>query len=325
MSGFPRDRLRRLRRSTAVRRLVRETSLRPSALVQPMFVVEGTGVTEPIASMPGQNRYSVDRCVAFCERVRDAGVGAVLLFGIPSTKDALGSSAYAEDGVVQRAVASIKEAVPDLLVITDVCLCAYTDHGHCGVVSDEHVDNDATLPLLARTAVSHVRAGADFVAPSDMMDGRVAAIRRALDEDGSTEAGIISYAVKYSSAFFGPFREAANSAPQFGDRRTYQMDPSNAREGVRAARASADEGADILMVKPAMPYLDVIRRVRESCDRPLAAYQVSGEYAMIEAAAERGWLNREAAVFESLLAIRRAGADIIITYYAAEFASRLAT
>lgn len=293
-------------------------------MLQPVFVVEGDDVREPIAAMPGQYRYSVDACVAYCKRVSALGVGGILLFGVPGQKDDRASGAYARDGIVQRAVSAIREAVPGLLVMSDVCLCAYMSHGHCGVVRGEQIENDETLPLLAETAVSHAKAGADFVAPSDMMDGRVGAIRRALDDAGHYDVGIMSYAVKYASAFFGPFREAADSAPQFGDRRSYQMDPGNVREAVRLATMDADAGADIVMVKPAMPYLDVIARVREAVTLPVAAYQVSGEYAMIEAAAANGWIDREKAIDESLTAIRRAGADVVISYYAAEVAERLA-
>ncbi len=320
---YPTTRTRRLRTSASLRRLVAETRLTAAEFVQPVFVVGGEGVEQPIDAMPGQSRYSVDRCVEFCKSVSDAGVAGVLIFGVPDRKDESASGAYDEGGLVQRAVAAIKERVPNLLVITDVCLCAYMSHGHCGVVHDGRIENDASLALLARTAVSHARAGADIVAPSDMMDGRVGAIRAALDEGEFVETAIMSYAVKYASSFFGPFREAAGSAPEFGDRRGYQMDPANAREAEKLAKMAAEEGADILMVKPAMPYLDIVHRVRASSALPLAAYQVSGEYAMIEAAAARGWIDRVKAVRESLLAIRRAGADILITYFAREFASRL--
>ncbi len=320
----PESRPRRLRGSAAIRRLVRETHVSAAQMLQPVFVVEGDDVREPIAAMPGQYRYSVDACVAYCKRVSALGVGGILLFGVPGQKDDRASGAYARDGIVQRAVSAIREAVPGLLVMSDVCLCAYMSHGHCGVVRGEQIENDETLPLLAETAVSHAKAGADFVAPSDMMDGRVGAIRRALDDAGHYDVGIMSYAVKYASAFFGPFREAADSAPQFGDRRSYQMDPGNVREAVRLATMDADAGADIVMVKPAMPYLDVIARVREAVTLPVAAYQVSGEYAMIEAAAANGWIDREKAIDESLTAIRRAGADVVISYYAAEVAERLA-
>jgi len=318
----PIQRFRRLRKSVAIRQLLAEHSVDAQKLIQPLFAIEGVGLENEISAMPGQFRRSVDRLVDHCKGVADAGIGAVLLFGVPAKKDAAASAAYDPGGVVQRAVAAIKESTPDLLIITDVCLCSYTDHGHCGVRRDGQVENDATVELLARTAVSHARAGADIVAPSDMMDGRVAAIRAELDRAGFAGVAILSYAVKYASAFYGPFREAADSTPQDGDRRGYQMDPANVREAVRVAAAAEMEGADMIMVKPALPYLDVVRRVRESSSLPLAAYQVSGEYAMIEAAARNGWLNREAAIDESLLAIRRAGADMIITYYATEIARR---
>ncbi|NOS99396.1 MAG: porphobilinogen synthase [Phycisphaerales bacterium] len=320
---FPTTRTRRLRLSPAIRRVVGETDLTPRRFIQPVFVVENPAAAGPLDAMPGQRRWTVDELVEPCRRAADAGVGGVLLFGIPNRKDAMASAAYAADGVVQRAVAIIKRELPDLLLITDVCLCAYMDHGHCGVLRDGNVDNDASLELLARTAVSHARAGADIAAPSDMMDGRVAAIRAALDRDGFTHTAILSYAVKYASAFYGPFREAAESAPQSGDRKGYQMDPANAREAVKLARMAEQEGADMLMVKPALPYLDVIRRVRDATTLPLAAYHVSGEYAMIEAAAANGWIDRDRVIHESLTAIRRAGADIIITYYATEAAERL--
>ncbi|MBE3590290.1 MAG: porphobilinogen synthase [Firmicutes bacterium] len=325
--AFPVHRPRRLRRTPALRRLAAETRLSPDAFVLPLFVVEAEDVREPIASLPGHFRYSPDRVVEAAREAAALGLPAVLLFGVPARKDAAGSGAYAEDGVVQQAVRRLKDALPDLVVITDVCLCEYTDHGHCGLLAERRgrltVDNDPTLELLARTAVSHARAGADIVAPSDMMDGRVGAIRRALDAEGFTDVAILSYAAKYASAFYGPFREAAESAPAFGDRRGYQMDPANAREALREMRLDLEEGADMLMVKPAGPYLDVLRAAREAFDVPLAAYQVSGEYAMIHAAAERGWLDREAAMWESLTGIARAGADILITYFALEAARRL--
>lgn len=320
--SFPIQRPRRLRLTPAIRKLVRETTLDPGHLIQPLFVVEGRDLVQPIESMPGQSRFSVDRIVDQSRRVFDAGIPAILLFGVPDQKDESGTGAYAADGVVQRAIESLKGALPELLVITDVCLCAYTSHGHCGVIADGVVDNDATLQLLAKTATSHARAGADLVAPSDMMDGRVAAIRSALDEENFTNVAIMSYAVKYASTFFGPFRQAADSTPQFGDRRSYQMDPANAREAVKVAEIAAAEGADIVMVKPALSCLDVICRLRESSHLPLAAYQVSGEYAMIEAAAQNGWIDRRAAIAESLLSIRRAGADIVISYFALEAAEK---
>jgi porphobilinogen synthase len=314
------DRLRRLRRTEALRRLVRETRLSPEGFVYPLFVVHGQGVRNAIPSMPGQSQLSLDQLPAEAAELRALGIPAVLLFGIPSAKDEQGSGAYASDGIVQEAVRALKQADPALLVITDVCLCEYTSHGHCGVVKDGEVDNDATLPLLARTALSHAQAGADMVAPSAMMDGQVAAIRQALDEGGFPHIPIMAYAAKYASAFYGPFREAAESAPQFGDRRGYQMDPPNAREALREIEADVAEGADIVMVKPALAYLDVLARARESFDLPLAAYNVSGEYAMIKAAAANGWLDERRVTLEVLTAIKRAGADIIITYHAKEAA-----
>jgi porphobilinogen synthase len=319
---FPTERPRRLRASAALRDLVRETRVAPGDLVYPLFCVEGRGIAEPIASMPGIQRFSVDQLAAEAKEIHDLGLPAVILFGIPSGKDALGSGAWDPDGIVQRAAGAIKDAVPELLVIADVCLCEYTDHGHCGVLDGEQVQNDATLPLLARAAVSLARAGADLVAPSDMMDGRVAAIRAELDQQGFSHTPILSYAAKYASAFYGPFRDAAESTPAHGDRRGYQMDPGNAREALRELRADLEEGADILMVKPALPYLDVLRAARETFDVPVWAYQVSGEYSMLCAAIERGWLDGERAVDESLMSIRRAGADRIISYFAKEFARR---
>jgi porphobilinogen synthase len=320
---FPEVRMRRLRRTEGLRRLVRETTLQVDDLVMPLFVVPGSGVANPVKSMPGIAQLSVDKAVQECQRIADLGIPAVLLFGVPEFKDATGSSAWKEDGVVQQAVRAIKRAVPDLVVITDVCLCEYTDHGHCGVVVGTEVDNDATLDLLAKEAVSHAQAGADMVAPSDMMDGRVAAIREALDADGYEHIPILSYAAKFASAFYGPFREAAQSAPKFGDRRGYQMDPANANEALREVELDLEEGADIVMVKPALPYLDVVWRVKESFGCPVAAYQVSGEYAMIQAAIQNGWLDERRAILESLTAIRRAGADFIITYFATRVASWL--
>jgi len=317
---FPVHRPRRLRRTESLRRLVRETHLVPEQLVLPLFVRAGTKVRRPIEAMPGVAQTSVDEMLRDAERAAKAGVGGVLLFGIPEHKDATGTESWADDGAVQRAVRALKQELPDLVVITDVCLCEYTDHGHCGVLVNGDVDNDATLELLAREAVSHARAGADIVAPSDMMDGRVAAIRRALDEGQCTHTPILSYAAKFASVFYGPFREAAESTPRSGDRRGYQMDPSNAREAMREVKLDLDEGADAVMVKPAGPYLDVIARVRRATLVPLAAYQVSGEFAMIKAAAERGWLDGERAMMESLTAIRRAGADILITYFAIDAA-----
>jgi porphobilinogen synthase len=313
-------RFRRLRRSQALRDLVRETRLSPQGFVYPLFVTHGDNVRREIDSMPGQYQLSFDQLSAEAEELRSLGIPAVLLFGLPASKDDVGSEAYADDGIVQRAVRTLKDTAPDLAVITDVCLCEYTSHGHCGVVVDGEVDNDQTLPLLARTAVSHARAGADIVAPSDMMDGRVAAIRVALDEAGLAATPVMSYAAKQASAFYGPFRVAAESAPQFGDRRGYQMDPANAREAMREIEADIEEGADIVMVKPALPNLDLIARARELFDPPLAAYNVSGEYAMVKAAAAAGYLDERLATLEVLTAIRRAGADIIITYHAKEAA-----
>ncbi len=315
--------MRRLRRTRALRELVRETDLGPRHLVQPMFVVAGEGVREEVPSMPGIERLSITELVAEAEDVKAAGIGAVILFGIPSSKDEAGSGAYDPEGVVQMAVRALKEAHPDLLVITDVCLCEYTSHGHCGVVRDGEVDNDITVELLAKTAISHAEAGADVVAPSDMMDGRIGAIRGQLDDEGHAGVAIIAYSAKYASAFYGPFREAAASTPEFGDRRGYQMDPANALEGVREARLDLDEGADVVMVKPALPCLDVIRRVKEETGAPVGAYQVSGEYSTLKAAAQNGWIDEQAAVIESLTAIRRAGADLVLTYYAKEAAGWL--
>ncbi len=317
---FPIDRPRRLRRSAGLRRLVRETRVTTADLIDPLFIVEATGVREEVASMPGVFRSSVDRLEQEIEAVVEAGIGAVILFGIPAHKDARGSGAYAAEGVVQQAVKRVKELAPDLTVITDVCLCEYTDHGHCGVVEGETVLNDPTLELLARTAVSQAAAGADIIAPSDMMDGRVARIRAALDEAGFDQVAILSYAAKFASAFYGPFRDAADSAPAFGDRRAYQLDPANAREALREVDLDVEEGADMLMVKPALPYLDVLHRVRMRYEElPLAAYQVSGEYAMVKAAARAGWVDGTRVMVESLTAIKRAGADLILTYFAKEF------
>jgi porphobilinogen synthase len=321
--SYPITRMRRLRGSERLRRMVCETRLARDQLILPLFVVEGRGVREPVPSMPGVFRHSVDALVAEVKRVRDAGVHAVILFGIPDAKDARGSGADAADGIVQRAIESIKAAEPDLCVMTDVCLCEYTDHGHCGIVANAEVDNDPSVERLAATALSHARAGADIVAPSDMMDGRVAAIRAVLDANGFPGVAILSYAAKFASAFYGPFREAAESTPQFGDRRSYQMDPRNRREALREMRLDLEEGADALMVKPALPYLDLLADARREFDLPLAAYQVSGEYAMLKAAAERGWIDGDRAMDESLIAIRRAGADWIVTYAAVEVAGRL--
>ena len=321
--SFPDVRMRRLRRTEALRRMCRETVLRRDDLILPLFVVEGSGVREPVASMPGVHRHSVDTLVNELKEVHDLGIPGVILFGIPTEKDARGSGADAADGIVQRAVEAAKRAEPGLCVITDVCLCEYTDHGHCGVLDGEQVENDPSVERLSATAVSHARAGADVVAPSDMMDGRVAAIRAALDADGHPDVAILSYAAKFSSAFYGPFRDAAESTPAFGDRRAYQMDPPNAREALREMRLDLAEGADVLMVKPALPYLDVLAAARREFDVPLAAYHVSGEYAMLKAAAERGWLDGERAMAEALLAIKRAGADWILTYAATDIAPTL--
>jgi porphobilinogen synthase len=318
--GHPVYRPRRLREKPLLRRMVRETTLAVDDLIYPLFVVHGRGTREAIVSMPGQFRLSIDELVKEAKDTAGMGIPAVLLFGIPADKDARASEAYADDGIVQQATRAIKDTVPDLLVITDVCLCEYTSHGHCGVVEDGRVRNDPTLELLARTAVSHADAGADIVAPSDMMDGRVAAIREALDEANFQETPIMAYSVKYASSFYGPFREAAQSAPQFGDRRSYQMDPANAVEALREVALDIDEGADIVMVKPALPYLDVLSRVKAEFGLPVAAYSVSGEYAMIRAAGTLGWLDEERAMMEALVSIRRAGADLIITYFAREAA-----
>jgi len=310
--------MRRLRRTKGLRELVRQTELSPRHLVQPMFVVAGEGIREDVPSMPGIERFSISELVAEATEIQAAGIGAVTLFGIPAEKDEAGSGAYDPEGVVQMAVRALKEAHPDLLVIADVCLCEYTSHGHCGVVRDGEVDNDLTVELLAKTAISLAEAGADVVAPSDMMDGRIGAIRSQLDEEGHSDVAIIAYSAKYASAFYGPFRDAAESTPGFGDRRGYQMDPANALEGVREAKLDLDEGADVVMVKPATPYLDVVRRVKEETGAPVAAFHVSGEYAMLKAAAQNGWIDEEQAVIETLTAIRRAGADLVFTYYAKE-------
>ena len=323
MSSFPQYRPRRLRRTAALRNLVRETQLAPSQLVLPVFVRDGKRVRRPVGSMPGVSQTSVDEMLRDAEAAAKAGVGGIILFGVPETKDANGSSAWDDDGAVQAGVRALKKEIPDLVVITDVCMCEYTDHGHCGVLRDGEVDNDATLELLSRAALSHASAGADIVAPSDMMDGRVQAIRASLDDAGLTGVAILSYAAKYASAYYGPFREAAESAPQTGDRRGYQMDPGNAEEAMREVRADIGEGADAVMVKPAGPYLDIVSRVKIETGYPVAAYQVSGEYAMICAAAERGWIDRERVMLESLLGIRRAGADFIVTYFATTAAGRL--
>ncbi len=318
MAVFPQLRLRRLRRMESLRALVRENRIDIGDLVYPMFVVEGRGLKQEIISMPGIFRSSPDQLPQEVEEVASLKIPAVLLFGIPEHKDEVGSGAYHPEGVIQQAIRVIKKSVPELLVVTDVCLCEYTSHGHCGVVANGYVDNDQTLPLLARIALSHVEAGADIVAPSDMMDGRVKTTREALDEAGFQHIPILSYAVKYASAFYGPFREAVESSPQFGDRCSYQMDPPNVREALREVEQDINEGADVIMVKPALAYLDVIRRVRDTFNYPLAAYNVSGEYAMVKAAAQLGWLDEKQVVLETLTAIKRAGADIIFTYHAKE-------
>ncbi len=315
--------MRRLRATEPLRNLVRETHIEPSQFIFPLFVCPGKGVRREIGSMPGNYQLSIEEAVREAAEAADLGVGGVLLFGIPDHKDESASEAYAEDGIVQRALRAIKQAVPGLLTITDVCNCEYTSHGHCGKIVDGQVDNDATLEWLAKAAVSHARAGADMVAPSDMMDGRVGAIRRALDSAGYQNTPILSYAAKFASVFYGPFREAAESAPQFGDRRSYQMDPANGREALREIELDLEEGADMIMVKPAMPYLDIIRQARDRWDVPLAAYQVSGEFSMIMAAARNGWIDCQRAMLESLTAIRRAGADITITYFAKQAAALL--
>ncbi|MBV9797079.1 MAG: porphobilinogen synthase [Solirubrobacterales bacterium] len=321
---FPQTRLRRLRATRALRGLVRETHLAPGDLVYPMFVAHGIDRREPIAAMPGVDRLSIAHAVAEAGEAASLGIPAVLLFGLPASKDEEGSGAWDEEGIVQLATRAIKEAHPELILITDLCLCEYTSHGHCGVVRDAGngltVDNDATLELLTRTATSQARAGADVIAPSDMMDGRVGAVRAALDDDGHTDTPILAYSAKFASAFYGPFREAADSAPAFGDRRSYQMDPANANEAVREARLDVEEGADIVMVKPALPYLDLIRRIKDETSMPLAAYNVSGEYAMVKAGAAAGYLDERATVLEALTCIRRAGADVVITYHAKEAA-----
>jgi porphobilinogen synthase len=316
-------RMRRLRRTETLRRMVRENQLSRDDLVLPLFAVEGAGVSEPISAMPGVSRFSVDRLVDQAKRVSDAGVPAIILFGIPATKDPQGSGADAADGIVQRAVEAIKSAEPNLCVMTDVCLCEYTDHGHCGIVAEGEVQNDPSVERLALTALSHARAGADIVAPSDMMDGRVAAIRDTLDANDFENVPILAYAAKFASAFYGPFREAVDSAPQFGDRRSYQMDPPNGREALREMRLDLEEGADMLMVKPGLPYLDLLAEARCEFDVPLAAYQVSGEYSMIQAAAANGWIEGDRAMDEALVSMKRAGADFILTYAALEVAGRL--
>ncbi|MBV9675445.1 MAG: porphobilinogen synthase [Acidobacteriaceae bacterium] len=322
--AFPVQRPRRLRSTEAIRKLVRETQLAPSQFILPLFVCPGEGIRREIGSMPGNAQLSIDKLINEAEECRQLGIGGLILFGIPEEKDELASGAYASDGIVQRAVRALKQNVKGLLIMTDVCNCEYTSHGHCGLVKNGDVDNDETLHWLAKTAVSHAEAGADVVAPSDMMDGRVDAIRNALDRAGFVNTPILSYAAKYASVFYGPFREAAESAPQFGDRRSYQMDPSNAREALREITLDLEEGADMIMVKPAMPYLDIIREARAQFDVPLGAYQVSGEFSMIMAAGEKGWLDLDRTVIESLTSIRRAGADFTLTYFAKRAAKLLA-
>jgi porphobilinogen synthase len=316
--------MRRLRATEALRNLVRETLLDPADFILPLFICPGENIRREISSMPGHAQLSVDRLVTECAEAHSLGIGGVILFGIPETKDEIASGAYADDGIVQQACRALKREVPKLLVMTDVCNCEYTSHGHCGLVVDGEVQNDPTLEWLAKAAVSHARAGADVVAPSDMMDGRVAAIRRALDAAGFINTPIVSYAAKYASVFYGPFREAAESAPQFGDRRSYQMDPANAREAMREIELDIQEGADMIMVKPAMPYLDIIREARERFPLPLGAYQVSGEFSALMAAIQNGWLDRDRTILESLTAIRRAGADFMLTYFAKDAARLLA-
>ena len=316
---------RRLRRTSPIRRMVKETCIRVDDLIFPIFVKHGKGEREPIPSMVGHCQLSVDELVKEAEEVCSLGIPGIILFGLPRVKDRLGSEAYARDGIVQKAVAAVKERVPELVVLTDVCLCQYTDHGHCGIIEDGRIDNDATLDILSRVAISHAEAGADFVSPSDMMDGRVRAIRETLERDGFKDTGILAYAVKYASSFYGPFREAADSKPQFGDRKSYQMDPANAREAIKEALLDIEEGADIIMVKPALPYLDIIHQVRASTHLPIAAYNVSGEYAMVKATDQKGWIEGWEVMMEMLLSIKRAGADLILTYFAKDAAKILNT
>jgi len=320
---FPQYRPRRLRANETIRRMVRETTLSPDNFIYPMFVTHGKGVRKEISSMPGNYQQSVDNLVKDCEEVRGIGIPAVILFGIPEHKDELGTEAYSDEGIVQQAIKAIKNRLPDLMVITDVCMCEYTSHGHCGVIKNGTVQNDATLELLAKEALSHAKAGADMVAPSDMMDGRVGAIREVLDDSGYENTPIMAYAAKYASGFYGPFREAAESTPQFGDRRSYQMDPSNGREALREVELDIEEGADIVMVKPALSYLDIISQVKQEFNMPVAAYNVSGEFSMVKAAAKLGWIDGERVMMEILTSIKRAGADMILTYHAKEAAKLL--
>jgi len=320
---FPDYRPRRLRQNDAFRRMIRETTLSTDDLILPIFAISGNNIRNEIPSMPGHFQLSIDNLIKTSQKAFELGIPAVMLFGIPDKKDSLATRAYAKDGIVQKAVKSLKDKLPELVVITDVCLCQYTDHGHCGIVEGNIIDNDSTLDLLARAALSHAKAGADMVAPSDMMDGRIAEIRNVLDENGLSSIPIMSYAAKYCSAYYGPFRQAADSAPKFGDRRTYQMDPANSLEAVREVTMDVEEGADIIMVKPALPYLDIICRIRDEIDLPLAAYNVSGEYAMIKAAEKMGWIDGKKVMMETLIAIKRAGADMILTYFAVEAAQEL--
>ncbi len=320
---FPDYRPRRMRSSEAMRRMIRETQLTVNDLILPLFAIDGRNVKNPIPSMPGHFQLSIDNFVKTARNAHDLGIPAIIVFGIPDKKDPLGTRAYADDGIVQKAIKSVKSKLPDLIVISDVCLCQYTDHGHCGVIEGDTIDNDASLDLIARTALSHARAGADMVAPSDMMDGRVAEIREVLDENNFSRIPIMSYAAKYCSAYYGPFRSAADSAPKFGDRRTYQMDPANALEAIREANMDVEEGADIIMVKPALAYLDIICRVREEFDLPVAAYNVSGEFSMIKAAEKMGWIDGPRVMMETLTAIKRAGADMILTYFAMDAAQAM--
>jgi porphobilinogen synthase len=322
-SGFPVTRLRRLRKSAALRDMFRETSLSPADFIYPLFIVEGENLKKEISSMPGQFQLSIDHALHECEELTNLDVNSVILFGIPNEKDEVGSGAYADDGIIQKATRAIKDRFPNMIVVTDVCLCEYTSHGHCGVVEDGYVHNDKTLELLAKEAVSHAKSGADIIAPSDMMAGRVGAIRKALDANGFSDTPIMAYSAKYSSGFYGPFREAAESTPQFGDRKTYQMDFGNSNEAMREIALDIQEGADIVMVKPALSYLDVIRRTKDNFNMPICAYNVSGEYSMIKAAAQNGWLDGEKVMMEVLTSIKRAGADVIITYFAKEAAEVL--
>ncbi len=320
---FPDFRGRRLRANENFRRMIRETKLSCDDLILPLFAIEGNSIKKPIESMPGHFQLSCDHIVTAAKKAHDAGVPAIILFGIPDKKDALATRAYAQDAIVQKAIAAVKEKVPDIMVITDVCLCGYMDHGHCGIVENGIIDNDASLDLLAKTALSHARAGADMVAPSDMMDGRVGEIRQTLDEENFSHIPVMSYAVKYSSAFYGPFRQAAESPPKFGDRKTYQMDPANSTEAIREATMDIEEGADIIMVKPALSYLDIIYRLKEEIDLPIAAYNVSGEYSIMKAGEMMGWVNANEIIMETLLSIKRAGADLILTYSAIDVAREL--